>query len=619
VADEVSASACKQLLDALEDRGIGRSELLHGLSLSEEDLERPRGRISWSHFVAILDRAAERLGGPEALEEIGAEHGRRPIFRWFPAVARAAISPRDLYWLGRSYGQSLFRNVACRVEVVSSNRIMQTLTIPAEDPDSRAFFHLMRGALSSTPSFLGLPDSLVDMDLAPRRARYSIVPPRSLGLATRIFRRLRFSGFALREVVDELTLQHEELLGTFRDLMAAHADLKEQVDRRRRVEQELQRAQRLEAVGRLASGIAHDFNNVLTTISVCADLASEHIGNRAYLREDLARIRQAAERAAGVTHKLLAFTRSQPSRPIAVDVDGSIRQLQSVLRRLLGEPITLNSRLESRGTCVRIDPAQLDQVILNLVLNARDATAEAGFISVETSVVSLSKEQESGAGLREGRYVCMEVRDTGCGMDEETQSKIFDPFFTTKSVGSGTGLGLSIVHGIAQQAGGAVSVSSEPGKGTSVRVYFPATKGMEVRRRVPRTGAQSTKRIETVLFAEDDEDLRTMIHRSLRAVGYTVVTASDGEVASRLVGESSRPIDLLVTDIRMPGLNGWELADILRTHNPRLPVLYISGYPEDGSHRSLGVYESFLAKPFSVERLIGEMQGLLDGAEYGTT
>jgi len=611
VADEVSASACNQLLATLEERRIPRSDLLRGLSLSEEDLRRPRGRISWSAFAAILDRAAERMGGPEALEQLGGEHTRRPIFPWFSAVARVSMSPRDLYWLGKWYGQSIFRNISCTNHFVGSNAIHQTLEIPADDVDCPAFFHLMHNILQTTPRLIGLPRAEVEMVLAPRRAVFVIQPPLSRGLLSRLFRKLWFSGSAVRELIGELVQQHEELLGTYRELTAAYKDLQEQVERRQRIEDELQQAQRLEAVGRLASGIAHDFNNVLTTVMICSDIAFEHMEEPDALRDDLARIREAASRAAGVTDKLLAFSRSEPTRPVVLDVNEAISQLQDVLRRLIGDSVSLETRLAPELGCVRIDPTQFDQVLLNLVLNARDAVGDSGRILVTTSPARVRGDEGGTAGLKPGSYAMLAVSDTGCGMDEETRARALEPFFTTKSVGAGTGLGLSIVHGIASQRGGKVVLTSEPGSGTTVQVYLPVTADAPEVSAVSSSAPALSERVGTVLLAEDDEGVRAMLHRILRDAGYRVVEAADGEQASWLALQRTEPIDLLVTDIRMPRVNGWALADALRMHQPCVPVLYLSGYPEDGASRHLAPNEAFLKKPFTAEQLCNRIDGLL--------
>jgi signal transduction histidine kinase/CheY-like chemotaxis protein len=615
MAKEVSARVCVQLLNAMEARGIPAAELLRGLPVSSEDLRRPRSRVSWSTCAALLECVAERLGGPEALEEFGLEHAARPVFGWYPAVARAAISPRDLYWLGKFYGNSVFRNVPCRFEVLPGDRVRQTLTIPEQDVDSPAFFHLMRGVLRSTPRFLGLPESRVEMDLAPRWASYSITPPKSLSLPARLLRRLRFSSSALREVVDELTLQHEELVLTCQQLIAANAELREQVEGRQRAESELQGAQRLEAVGRLASGLAHEFNNALTTVMVCTEIALDHIDDPNAARDDLARIRSAAERAAGITAKLLTFSRSEPVRPAVLDLNESVSHFEDVLGRLIGDTIGVTTELGGDLDKVKVDPTQIDQVILNLVFNARDAMADGGKITIATSNARVDGDgPDDPPRLEPGRYVRLSVRDLGCGMDEATRAQMFEPFFTTKPVGEGTGLGLSIVYGIATQNGGTVSVSTKVGGGTTVHVYLPATD------EVPETAELSARDVSrprhpaTVLLAEDDPELRNAICRILRGAGHAVLEASDGDAASRIAAERSGRIDVLVTDVRMPHVSGWELGRALRSRDPALRVLYISGYPEDGTSRQLARGDAFLRKPFSVECLRTELRSLLDSS-----
>jgi len=614
VADEVSASACKQLLDALEGRGIGRSELLQGLSLSEEDLERPRGRIAWSHFVAILDRAAERLGGPEALEELGATHARRPVATWLPALARTVISPVELYWFGKWYGQSVFHNVRCNNQRVASNRIQQILTIPNHDPDCPGFFHLMRGVLATTPCLIGLSEARVHMELHPRRAIYTVHTPRPLSLPARLFRRLRFSGFALRQVVDELTPQHADLIDAYQQLSEANASIQEELERQRRSARDLEQAQRLEALGRLASGIAHDFNNVLSTIRVSADLASAHACDPEALEETLERIRNAADRAAGTTSKLLTFGRSQPVRREILDVNDSVTQMRDVLDRLIGAPVELETCLTSAPTQVEVDPTQLDQVILNLVLNARDALELSGRVSITTSIVPIDDADEAPAQqLSSGLYVCLEVSDDGCGIDEETQGRIFEPFFTTKPVGSGTGLGLSIVHGIVRQNGGNVTIDSKPGIGTTVSVYLPFVKGAregELTEHVGWTGDVSG-RPDTVVLAEDDEQLRWVVRTALEKAGFHVLEAASGAHALQVFREHGEGVDALITDVRMPGMSGPELVQKVRLLTEEVPVLYISGYTEEGSLGRVGNRQRLLGKPFSIEHLVRTLRELL--------
>jgi signal transduction histidine kinase len=388
------------------------------------------------------------------------------------------ISPRDLYRLGaRLYGKSIFRNVACELEERSDAEVRATLTISPRLADSPRFFHLMLGALRSGPRFLGLPDVPVKMERSPGRAVYTIQLPRSnMSLRSRIFTRLRFHQPAVREVIDELTQQQREALSSYRRLAEAHERLQSEIRERERAESQLRRVQRLDVVGRLAAGIAHDFKNQLAVIMSYVETGTERAEQGRPVLEDFAQIRRAASRASKLTNDLLTFSRETATQPAVLDVNDVIVDMKDMMRRMIGDHIELSTRLQPELGRVLIDRAQIEQVVLNLALNARDAMPNGGTITLETEdcrVVSPSS--HAIPELQPGEYVVLSVSDTGCGIDERTRERMFEPFFTTKPIGSGTGLGLSMVYGIVLQSGGHTAVSSRPGAGSSFQIYLPRT------------------------------------------------------------------------------------------------------------------------------------------------
>ena len=383
-------------------------------------------------------------------------------------------------------------------------------------------------------------------------------------------------------------------------------------------EQRLLQSQKMEAVGRLAGGVAHDFNNLLTAISGFSEiiLMKEPVSGdtRKYLME----IKKSTERAASLTHQLLAFSRKQVMQPRIVDLNRLIADLQKMLRRLIGENIELFTVLDPELWQVKADPAQIEQVVMNLAVNSRDAMPGGGELIIETKNVEKGGPEDGGdnSDLAPGSYVMFSVTDTGQGMHEETKRRIFEPFFTTKEPGKGTGLGLSIVFGIVKQSGGAIAVSSEPGNGTLIKVYLPRATGEEKRVEVVMESRLKDGH-ETILVVEDEEVVRIMLGRMLRNFGYTVLEAkSVYDALSIAERNTSGRIHLMVTDIVMPGMNGKELAALFTRVRPETKVLYISGYAE-GASTDQSVIESgapFLQKPFNPQALATKVREVLDCA-----
>jgi PAS domain S-box-containing protein len=380
-------------------------------------------------------------------------------------------------------------------------------------------------------------------------------------------------------------------------------------------EAQLRFAQRMESVGRLAGGVAHDFNNLLTVINSYADLSLELVAGDDPIRDHLEEIRKAGSRAAALTQQLLAFSRRQVFRPEVVRLDRVVSGLEGMLGRLIGEDVVLALFLAPDTGCVRADPGQLEQVLVNLAVNARDAMPGGGRLSIETANVELDPEYTARRpSMEPGPHVMLSVSDTGCGMDAETQARLFEPFFTTKERGKGTGLGLSTVYGIVKQSGGDIWVYSEPGKGTTFKVYL--RREPEDTEKPAQAPAQASSRSgnETILVVEDEDAVRELARRALSAAGYRVQVARDADEAIELCRGGRLSVDLLLTDVVMPGMDGRQLAERLARDLPEMAVLYTSGYTDNAivHHGVLDPDTSFIPKPFSIADLTRRVREVLD-------
>jgi PAS domain S-box-containing protein len=387
----------------------------------------------------------------------------------------------------------------------------------------------------------------------------------------------------------------------------------------RRAEEQLRQSQKIEAIGRLAGGIAHDFNNILSVILSYGDLLLADLPADDARRPDVTAIRRAGERAAELTTQLLAFSRQQVMSLRVLDLNDAVRSAEQMMRRLLGETIELVVRPAARETSIRADAGQLDQVIMNLAINARDAMPEGGKLTIETAHVVLDEAYaREHLGVAPGPHVMLAVSDTGHGMDREVQARVFEPFFTTKERGKGTGLGLSTVLGIVQQTGGSIWLYSEPVQGTTFKVFFPrATPDVEP---LPPAAAPATLRgSETVLLVEDQEEVRRVAREILSRYGYHVVEAASAQEALGAWDRPARPFDLLLTDVVMPAMSGRELADRLVAARPGLRVLFMSGYTEDAilHHRILESGFAYLQKPLVPETLARKVREVLDAPAPG--
>ena len=384
----------------------------------------------------------------------------------------------------------------------------------------------------------------------------------------------------------------------------------------RKLEDQLLQAQKMEAVGQLAGGVAHDFNNLLTVIMSYSSLLLADLGANDAVRSDIQEISDAAERAAALTRQLLAFSRKQVLQMRAVNVNAVVTNVETMLRRLIGEDISLSTHLDSDVALINADPGQLEQVLINLAVNARDAMPGGGALTITTDNAELSNEHgERHLGAAPGKYVMLAVTDTGSGMTRDVQQHLFEPFYTTKGPGKGTGLGLATVHGIVKQCGGDVYVYSELDHGTTFKVYFPRLANVadeiEILVEHDPVASQGT---ETLLLAEDDESIRALGARVLGSLGYNVLVARTGREALRIVAEYKGTIDLIATDVVMPEMNGSQLVEKVLEARPEIRVLFMSGYTDDEVMRR-GVIDgqtAFLQKPFTPDMLARKVREVLD-------
>jgi len=409
--------------------------------------------------------------------------------------------------------------------------------------------------------------------------------------------------------VQNISLNRQRLqLATVRDITA-----------KRHLEEQLRQSQKMEAVGMLAGGVAHDFNNLLTIITGYSQLLLNHTPASDPNRQPMEQILKAGERAAELTNQLLAFSRRQTPKPKVIDLNTVVSSLSVMLRRVIGEDVELSLTLEPGIGRVRADPGQIEQVLMNLVVNARDAMPAGGAIEVSTHQVTMGKPAaDAQKPLRPGPYVVLEVSDTGVGMDDATAARLFEPFFTTKPEGKGVGLGLSTVLSIVTRAGGAVDVQSEPGRGAIVRVFLPR---VDLPLAVEPEQARAAKGgAETILLVEDDPTVRELVRETLNRSGYRVLDAADSMEARRIASAHTGSLDLLITDVVLPRVSGKQLAAALSARFPAMKVLLISGY----SHAALGdnggngdiLQEEtpFLQKPFTPSAIVARVREILDGS-----
>lgn len=417
------------------------------------------------------------------------------------------------------------------------------------------------------------------------------------------------------------TLEYQEQLeqqveARTHQLRKANDRLRSEMEKRTRLEGQLRFSQKMEAMGLLAGGVAHEFNNLLTTISIYADLLLEHPTTDPEVREEAAQIGKAGRQAAALTQQLLTFSRKGVTRTEVLDLDDVVREVSSMLRRLVGEDSELVCRLDGPPHPIRANRDELEQVLVNLALNARDAMPDGGTLTIETSTARRADlpVHEAASSLPDEEYVVLSMTDTGVGMDSEVRARVFDPFFTTRQVEKGTGLGLSIVYGIVNQAGGTVRVQSEPGRGACFELYWPRAWELPAAHEAPRPESPAAGSGERILLVENERELRRAVQRVLCGQGYAVVDAEDGEVALKLAAADADGFDLVITDVVMPRMSGFQLVGELSTARPDLKVLLVSGQLNHPSLRGQQLPHgvTILPKPFSMRDLTSKVREVLD-------
>jgi two-component system cell cycle sensor histidine kinase/response regulator CckA len=387
---------------------------------------------------------------------------------------------------------------------------------------------------------------------------------------------------------------------------------------RKKLEEQFRQAQKMEAVGRLSGGVAHDFNNLLGVIIGYGEILQEGLAPGDRLRRSADEILAAGRRAAGLTRQLLAFSRQQVLEPTVLNLNNAVKNMESMLRRLIGEDVDLSSNLDPALGAVKADPGQIEQVIMNLAVNARDAMPQGGKLIIETSNTEMDESfvRRYPYPVKPGMYVRLMVSDTGTGMDAATRARIFEPFFTTKAKGQGTGLGLSMVYGVVKQSGGYIDVYSELGLGTTFKIYLPRVDEPLAVHQPAAALASTLRGAETVLLVEDEVALRDLTSSLLEMCGYTVLQASNGGEALDVSQHHAGPIDLLLTDVVMPGISGRVLADQLIQLRPQIKVIFMSGYTGQtvGAHGIIDPGSLFLQKPFTRDLLAHKLREALDGS-----
>jgi two-component system, cell cycle sensor histidine kinase and response regulator CckA len=399
----------------------------------------------------------------------------------------------------------------------------------------------------------------------------------------------------------------------YRGVLVDITDIKEAESSRLALEEQLRQSQKMDAVGRLAGGIAHDFNNLLSVILNYARFALEDTADDDARRHDIAEIIRAGERAATLVQQLLTFSRKEIVAPSVLNLNDVVADMEKLLRRTIGEHITLETDLPTDLRNSKIDRGQVEQVLANLAVNARDAMTAGGTVTIRTANVTVDALHRAVPRIPPGEYVCLEVNDTGAGMDDETATRAFEPFFTTKARGEGTGLGLATVYGIVQGAGGHVELDSIAGRGTTFSIYLPVTEEVPHAHGTDDADGLGAGRGETILVVEDEQGVRHVVERLLANSGYNVLSAASGHEALELVERNVQRIDLLLTDIVMPHMSGKELADTLMSTHPKLKTLYMSGYTDEmvSRTRALDNGEDLVQKPFTGEELTARVRAAL--------
>jgi two-component system, cell cycle sensor histidine kinase and response regulator CckA len=509
---------------------------------------------------------------------------------------------------GEAKFRALMESASQAIIAVNHKGFIELVNHKAEE-----LFGYSRGELIGHRMEMLLPERFRDVHVGHRRNYFARPHARPMGIGMDLAGR-RKSG---QEFAIEISLNYVEVAGE-----ALAISFITDISERIRMEQQLRQSQKMEAVGQLAGGVAHDFNNLLTIIHGCSAMSLEGMAPDDPLREALEEIEKASISAAALTRQLLTFSRRQVLRPKVLDLNAVISQVEKMLRRVIGEDIELTLQCEAKLGLVLADPGSIEQVLMNLVVNARDAMPEGGRLIIETGNLFLDEEYaESHIAVKTGPYAMLAVSDTGTGMTPDVQARIFEPFFTTKQAGAGTGLGLATVYGIVQQMEGTIWVYSEPGKGSTFKILIPVVAaGDSSEPPVPDEPVRAAEG-ETILLVEDEAGVRRFVRSMLEKRGYRVVEAEDAVQALALASDSTCQIDLLLTDVIMPKMNGPQLAEQIHTHRPQMRTLFMSGYTDRAIRLQdrLGEGAAFIQKPFTPQLLALRIREVLGNAPRGNT
>ncbi len=630
--NEVSCRTLAPILHALDVRGIPRTRLIEGLDTDLDALERASNRIDWELYAAIVARL-EGLVGTEALVEIGATSPDFPAMRPLVALLGAITRPAHIYHvMVKVVGPSMFHNMHTQLENLGPGRIRVVFTIPREYRDVPQLYHICRGGLQINPTLCGYPPADVRMELTDRRAVYDVrihaPEPTYFGRVRAWVRGL----WRARAGLDEMELQRRELEASFEALRTAERRIRRQrallrrarFARRRaeaaqaRAEEDFHRAQKLEGIGLLAGGVAHDFNNLLAGILGNTELALRELPAEAPARLRIERIRLGATRATDLTEQLLTYAGRRPPASREVDLSELVREMHELLRTTVPRSTVLHEALSPDLPAVAADATQIRQVVMNLLTNAASAVeSNGGEVTLATHVVHADAARLSRACLAPERpaeeYVCVEISDTGVGMDAATRERIFDPFFTTRA--HGRGLGLAAVLGIVRGHRGAIEVESEPGRGSCFRVLLPSL-GCAPAQADAEPPQEVWRGAGTVLFADDEADLRMAITGLLEAEGFTVVGARDGTEAVALARQLGDTVDIYLVDRTMPGQTGEEVFRAVRAMRPDARVVLCSGFHDERALEAMFAegLTATLSKPFGTRELVATLRRALEGS-----
>ncbi len=621
---DINCRSFSVYLKLMRERGIAVDGICDGLNITLEEALDPGTWLDWPTACVFMQRLEDHIGGPLAVADFSYDATAELNASFYAPLFRLVVTPYQLYRLAAKVvapGNCPYHNAQIVREDEQTLHVV--LSIPDTGPGSETFFRTADGFFRALPTILNLEPAGVTSTISPHRGEYKIKVGQHLSMWTRIRRML--SPRSRAAAIEELESQQRQLSENNRELQRAYDEIKareqrltEELDDRARMqeayelqEEQLRQSQKMEAMGKLSGGMAHDFNNHLTVILLYAEatLEATDLDSAKHYAD---KIRDAALTSASLTKQLLAFARKQMLKPKVLNLNDLVAKTDDMLRRTLGERVDLDFVRGAGLGKVRVDPAQLEQALVNLVINARDAIGDGtGYLTVETANVYLDRSYaETHGDVQPGRYVMLAISDDGPGIPEDEMKLVFEPFFTTKE--TGTGLGLSMVQGFVSQSGGLINVYSEPGVGTSFKIYLP-----RVDQEHPPDGwdeapvTDSVRGSESILVIEDEELLCDLVTQMLTHHGYKVMSAKDGMEAVRIA--EGKHLDLVLTDVVMPGMNGPEVAAKLRESHPDMVTVYMSGYTENAIvHRGeLDAGVVLIEKPFTTRELLSVVRKTL--------